>query len=242
MTTEPSRLQEPNISAQYVNPQPEVTNNVKPHSSTIRLDPLSSSTLRLDPLNTTTLRLDPLSSSMLRQDYQHTSLLSLEPSNLNSSSSCMNSYSTSTPNLDPSHLYQDTQNRAPRNCTQVFSNLKVFNSPSVNEAPPEQEASKPTVGSTNTSAKVKVTPNKQNGSPVVVPLPDPPANSCLKTGSLSNHRDSRSGSRVGLRVHFKLPEEEEEGEESDSFTQGDDDASRALANKEPPPVLAKPKL
>uniref|UniRef100_A0A3P8VMS1 Myopalladin n=1 Tax=Cynoglossus semilaevis TaxID=244447 RepID=A0A3P8VMS1_CYNSE len=98
------------------------------------------------------------------------------------------------------------------------------------------------VGSTNTSAKVKVTPNKQNGSPVVVPLPDPPANSCLKTGSLSNHRDSRSGSRVGLRVHFKLPEEEEEGEESDSFTQGDDDASRALANKEPPPVLAKPKL
>uniref|UniRef100_A0A087XWW9 Myopalladin n=1 Tax=Poecilia formosa TaxID=48698 RepID=A0A087XWW9_POEFO len=71
-----------------------------------------------------------------------------------------------------------------------------------------------------------------------VTLPDPPPNSCLKTGTLTNHRDSRSGARVGLRVHFKLPEDEEDEEQGDY----DEDLSLALSGKEPPPVLAKPKL
>ncbi|KTG41348.1 hypothetical protein cypCar_00036004 [Cyprinus carpio] len=42
-----------------------------------------------------------------------------------------------------------------------------------------------------------------------------------------NHNESRSSSRVGLRVTFKLPEDEEE---------------EGMSSKEPPPVLAKPKL
>uniref|UniRef100_A0A8C2WVP8 Myopalladin n=1 Tax=Cyclopterus lumpus TaxID=8103 RepID=A0A8C2WVP8_CYCLU len=78
--------------------------------------------------------------------------------------------------------------------------------------------------------------NHQNGSLVVVPLPDPPANSCLKTGAPTNHKDSRVGSRVGLRVHFKLPEDEED-EQSDASSQLDE-----VLNRGPPPVLAKPKL
>uniref|UniRef100_A0A671RB52 Myopalladin n=1 Tax=Sinocyclocheilus anshuiensis TaxID=1608454 RepID=A0A671RB52_9TELE len=67
--------------------------------------------------------------------------------------------------------------------------------------------------------------------PPVKPLPDPPT-SCLKTrpeGVLGNHNESRSSSRVGLRVTFKLPEDEEEEE-------------KGMSSKEPPPVLAKPKL
>uniref|UniRef100_A0A8C1U245 Ig-like domain-containing protein n=1 Tax=Cyprinus carpio TaxID=7962 RepID=A0A8C1U245_CYPCA len=65
--------------------------------------------------------------------------------------------------------------------------------------------------------------------PPVKPLPEPPT-SCLKTrpeGVLGNHNESRSSSRVGLRVTFKLPEDEEE---------------EGMSSKEPPPVLAKPKL
>uniref|UniRef100_A0A3B5LBL0 Ig-like domain-containing protein n=1 Tax=Xiphophorus couchianus TaxID=32473 RepID=A0A3B5LBL0_9TELE len=81
-------------------------------------------------------------------------------------------------------------------------------------------------------------PNRPNGGSSVVPLPDPPPNSCLKTGTLTNHRDSRAGARVGLRVHFKLPEDEEDEEQGDY----DEDLSLALSGKEPPPVLAKPKL
>lgn len=75
----------------------------------------------------------------------------------------------------------------------------------------------------------------------MVPLPDPPPNSCLKSGTLTNHKDSRSG-RVGLRVHFKLPEDEEDEQSDASSRCEDEDAALALANKEPPPVLAKPKL
>uniref|UniRef100_A0A8C2BPR2 Myopalladin n=1 Tax=Cyprinus carpio TaxID=7962 RepID=A0A8C2BPR2_CYPCA len=67
--------------------------------------------------------------------------------------------------------------------------------------------------------------------PTVKTLPDPPT-SCLKTrpeGVLGNHNESRSSSRVGLRVTFKLPEDEDEEE-------------KEMSSKEPPPVLAKPKL
>ncbi|KAM9345165.1 myopalladin isoform 2-T2 [Symphorus nematophorus] len=243
LTLEPSRIQEPPPSAPTVNPQPEVTvtNSIKPHSSTIRLDPLISSTVRLDTLNTSTLRLDPLSSSMLRPDPLRTSLPSLEPSSL-SSSSCLNSLSSSTPNLDPRHFHQGPPAASgSRPEPQVLSYLKPFTSPPAFEPSAEQEASRPSVTSPDTSPKVKVTSNHQNGSSVVVPLPDPPANSCLKSGTLTNHKDSRSGSRVGLRVHFKLPEDEEE-EQSDASSQCDEDTSQMLVNKEPPPVRAKPKL
>uniref|UniRef100_A0AAY4C5I3 Ig-like domain-containing protein n=1 Tax=Denticeps clupeoides TaxID=299321 RepID=A0AAY4C5I3_9TELE len=76
-----------------------------------------------------------------------------------------------------------------------------------------------------------------------VPLPDPPP-SCLKPridGVLVNHSETRSTSRVGLRVHFKLPEEEEDDADASS-THSQDDMYPMSANKEPPPVLAKPKL
>lgn len=104
----------------------------------------------------------------------------------------------------------------------------------------EQEVSRPPLTSLDTGSKVKETPNHQNGTLFVVPLPDPPPNSCLKTGNQTNHKDSRSGSRVGLRVHFKLPEDEED-ERSDVSSPFENDA-QALLSKEPPPVLAKPKL
>ncbi|MBN3277029.1 MYPN protein, partial [Polyodon spathula] len=63
------------------------------------------------------------------------------------------------------------------------------------------------------------------------PPPDPPG--CLKPkleGVLVNHNEPRSSSKAGLRVHFKLPEDDKESEAS------------PVEVKEPPPVLAKPKL
>lgn len=229
-TVEPNRIQDPPSA-----PQPEVTVSIKPHSSTIRLDPLVSSTLRLDPLSTSTLRLDPQSSSMLRPDPLRTSLPSLEPSSL--SSSCLNSRSTSTPNLDPLYVHQNPPGSSgARPEPQVLSYPRPFISPFAVESSAEQEVSKPAVTPPDTSPKVKGASNHQNGSLIVVPLPDPPPNSCLKTGTQTNHKDSR----VGLRVHFKLPEDEED-EQSDTSGQSDEDANM-LANKEPPPVLAKPKL
>uniref|UniRef100_A0A3Q3W410 Ig-like domain-containing protein n=1 Tax=Mola mola TaxID=94237 RepID=A0A3Q3W410_MOLML len=90
-------------------------------------------------------------------------------------------------------------------------------------------------------SRTKGSQNHQNGNPVVVALPDPPPNSCLKTGTPTNHKVSRSSSRVGLRVHFKLPEDEE-GEQSDAYGQSDEDSTQMSINKEPPPVRAKPKL
>lgn len=244
---EPSRIQEPSPSAPTVSPHLEVTatNSIKPHSSTIRLDPLISSTLRLDPLNTSTLRLDPHISSMLRPDPLRTSLPNLEPSSL-SSSSCLNSLSTSTPNLDPSCLHQGPSGSSgarpePQSSGQALSYPKPFTSPSAFETSAEKEGSKPLLTSTDSSPRVKGTSNHQNGSPIVVPLPDPPPNSCLKTGTLTNHKDPRSSSRVGLRVHFKLPEDEED-EQSDPSSQSDEDTTQMSVNKEPPPVRAKPKL
>uniref|UniRef100_A0A8C4FE00 Ig-like domain-containing protein n=1 Tax=Dicentrarchus labrax TaxID=13489 RepID=A0A8C4FE00_DICLA len=96
-------------------------------------------------------------------------------------------------------------------------------------------------GNASVSLHISGTPNHQNGSPIVVPLPDPPPNSCLKTGTLTNHKDSRSSSRVGLRVHFKLPEDEED-EQRDTSSLSDEDINQMSLNKEPPPVRAKPKL
>ncbi len=123
----------------------------------------------------------------------------------------------------------------------MLSYPKPFISPFAVETSAEKEVSRPSVTSPDTSPKVKGTSNHQNGSSMVVPLPDPPPNSCLKTGALTNHKDSRSSSRVGLRVHFKLPEDEED-EQSDASGQSDEDTNQLSVSKEPPPVLAKPKL
>ncbi|KAM3863002.1 myopalladin [Diretmus argenteus] len=259
---EPSQVQEPSLSdltAPTVKPQPDftVTNSIKPHSSTIRLDPLISSTLRLDPLNTSTLRLDPHSSSMLRPDPLSTSLPSLDPLSLNSSPH-RGSRSTSTPRLDPLYLsthHQDLPGSSgprpePQSSGEVPSYRQPFSSSSMAEPQSsglktEQDVSRPLPTFpdlvTAASPKVKETPSYQNETPIVVPLPDPPANSCLKTGVLVKHKESRSTSRVGLRVHFRLPEDEED-EQSDASSQSNEDPTQALANKEPPPVLAKPKL
>ncbi|XP_030603938.1 myopalladin [Archocentrus centrarchus] len=243
LIVEPSQVQELPPSAATVNSQPEVvvTSSIKPHSSTIRLDPLVSSTLRLDPLNTSTLRLDPNSSSMLRPDPLRTSLPNLEPSTL-STSSCLNSHSTSTPNLDPfSHHKDPLGSNGTQGARKILPYPKPFTAPSAFETSAQQEVSRPSGTSPDISSKDKGTPTHQNGSPVVVPLPDPPPNSCLKTGNLTNHKDSRTNSRVGLRVHFKLPEDEED-EQSDASSPSDEDITEELVSKEPPPVLAKPKL
>ncbi|XP_030012097.1 myopalladin isoform X2 [Sphaeramia orbicularis] len=230
LTVEPAQTHPPplDLTPPTFKTQPEVTvtNSIKPHSSTIRLDPLVSSTLRLDPLNTSTLRLDPQSSSVLRPDPLRTSLPSLEPTSL-SSSLYLSSRSTSTPALDPLHFHRD-----PPGSAEPQSILKPS---SVVETGPEQEKPQPASPDMKTP-KAKGTPN---GTPFVIPLPDPPPNSCLKSGNGTNHKQSRSGSRVGLRVHFKLPEDEEQ---SDPSSQSDEDGMQASISKEPPPVFAKPKL
>ncbi|XP_077960655.1 myopalladin isoform X2 [Gasterosteus aculeatus] len=240
LMVKPHQMQEPS-SAPTVDPHPEVTvnNSIKPHCSTIHLDPLVSSTLRLDPLSTSTLHLDPHGSSMLRADPLRTSLQSLEPSSLRSGS-CLVSRSSSTPSLDPTCLNQNppgpgAPRQEPHGHGQVLSYPKPPTCRFAAETSAEQEVSQPLAISPDTSPKVKGTSNHQNGSVIVVALPDPPPNSCLKTGAQTNHKDSR----VGLRVHFKLPEDE--AGESDASSQFDEDAAMS-GNREPPPVLAKPKL
>ncbi|XP_068183767.1 myopalladin isoform X2 [Antennarius striatus] len=231
-----SLIQEPPPSAPTVNTQLEVTvtNSIKPHSSTVCLDPLVSSTVRLDSLNSSSLRLDPHVSGVFRQDHLSAGLSRLEPPTL-SSSFCLNATSISSPKVDPQESSRACPE--PQSSRQALPYPKPF-SP---ETSPDQEVAKPSVNSSDTSPKVKGTTAPQNGSSVVVPLPDPPANSCLKSGALTNHKDPRSSSRVGLHVHFKLPEDEEE-EQSDASTHSDEDATQMSANKEPPPVRAKPKL
>ncbi|XP_049592461.1 myopalladin isoform X2 [Syngnathus scovelli] len=222
LTVEPTRVQQPSTSDFTIPPvkaQTEIalTNNIKPHSSTIRLDPLVNNTVRLDPLNTSTLRLHPNNSSMLRPDTLRTGLHDLDSNSLSSSPS-LNPRSVSTPNLDPLALHQE-------NTGQLAPHPKAFTGlPAV-----EEEASGPDVSS-----------NHKAGSHHHY-LPNPPPNSCLKSGVLTNHKDSRSSSRVGLRVHFKLPEDEE-AEPNDTSAPLYEDTSDASVNKGPPPVLAKPKL
>uniref|UniRef100_A0A3Q3IYV8 Ig-like domain-containing protein n=1 Tax=Monopterus albus TaxID=43700 RepID=A0A3Q3IYV8_MONAL len=96
-------------------------------------------------------------------------------------------------------------------------------------------------GTVSSSAALRVKGNTSNEGSIVMPLPNPPPNSCLKTGTLTNHKESRSSSRVGLRVHFKLPEDEGH-EQSDTSSQSDEDITQASVDKKPPPVLTKPKL
>nr|XP_029525738.1 myopalladin-like isoform X1 [Oncorhynchus nerka] len=228
---EPSSL---DLTPPSLKPQAEVpvTNSIKPHSNTIRLDPLSSSTLRLDPLSTSTLRLDPLSSSMLRQDPVSISMPSLDPLILGSSPR-IGTRSSSTSCLDP--LYLSTPH----------SDLSTSSSRELPEPKTDHEDSRafsvlsdPAVG---LSPKVEGTPFHKPEPPPPVNLPDPPTSSCLKPGVLVSHNGPRSSSRVGLRVHFKLPENETDNESETSDSHSYEDMSQ-LSNKEPPPVLAKPKL
>ncbi|XP_041117144.1 myopalladin-like isoform X3 [Polyodon spathula] len=93
------------------------------------------------------------------------------------------------------------------------------------------------------------------------PPPDPPG--CLKPkleGVLVNHNEPRSSSKAGLRVHFKLPEDDKESEASPvegvlfakqqqagspfDLVNGQSAGAAVPTSsvKEPPPVLAKPKL
>ncbi|XP_029690708.1 myopalladin isoform X2 [Takifugu rubripes] len=218
-------------------PQPEVTvtNSIKPHSSTICLDPLISGNIRLEPLNTCTLRLDPHNSSMLRPDPPCTSSPSVQTCSQSSS------YCLSAQRLNPVYLHQSPvepsgANPEPQNNQGGHSYTKPFTFVPAYDAPVGQ-VSRSSVSFRDT--KVKDAPDHENGNQVVVPLPDPPPNSCLKSGTLTNHKDPRSSSRAGLRVHFKLPEDEEEAQ-SDTSCQSEDAAQ--MSAKEPPPVRAKPKL
>ncbi|NWV60587.1 MYPN protein, partial [Malurus elegans] len=79
-------------------------------------------------------------------------------------------------------------------------------------------------------------------------------------GVLVNHNEPRSSSKAGLRVHFKLPEDEKGSESSSEDGPGATNQTRpnhfpekingqpmkiaepTSPSKEPPPVLAKPKL
>ncbi|XP_030919454.1 myopalladin [Geospiza fortis] len=79
-------------------------------------------------------------------------------------------------------------------------------------------------------------------------------------GVLVNHNEPRSSSKAGLRVHFKLPEDEKGSESSSEDGPGSTNQTRpnhfpekingqpvkipepTSPSKEPPPVLAKPKL
>lgn len=240
---EPGQIQELSAPVSMVKAQPEVTttNSIKPHSSTICLDPLLSGNVRLEPFNTCTLCLDPRNSSVLRPDP--TSFPSVQPSSLSSSSSLLNSISSSTHSLNPLYLHQSPvessgANPEPQNNKEMLSYTKPFTFAPTCDAAVGQ-VSRSSLASLDTSPRANDAPNPENGNQAALPLPDPPPNSCLKSGTLTNHKEPRSGSRVGLRVHFKLPEDEEEAQ-SDASCQSEDAAQMSV--KEPPPVRAKPKL
>ncbi|KAL0964227.1 hypothetical protein UPYG_G00321090 [Umbra pygmaea] len=215
---------------------PHVTNCRKPHSNTIRLDPLNSSTLRLDPLSTSSLHLDPMSSSMLRQTPVSTSMPSLSPLSMGNSPR-IGDCSSSTSHLDPmypnaTHPDQNTSSSGPLHTE--FQGLKTDQNDS------SAFSLLPDSGVT-VSLNKEVTPVQKAEPPPPVNLPDPPISSCLKPGVLVNHNGHKSGSRVGLRVHFKLPEDEMDNECEAPSNMSFEEMS-LLANKDPPPVLAKPKL
>lgn len=200
----------------------------------ICLDPLSSGYKQSDPLDSGTLRSDSLNPSMFRHDLS-TSLPSLNPLSIGKHSS--DTFRSSLPQLDPlsfnaSSLNSDSNHKSLSCSTTHFdsggSGCRPFTE--VTKSPVNGLASAITLGSDAWVEPSVNSSNHQEQSPVK-PLPDPPT-SCLKTrpeGVLGNHNEPRSSSRVGLRVTFKLPEDEEEEE-------------KEMSSKEPPPVLAKPKL
>uniref|UniRef100_A0A7M4FUN9 Myopalladin n=1 Tax=Crocodylus porosus TaxID=8502 RepID=A0A7M4FUN9_CROPO len=92
-----------------------------------------------------------------------------------------------------------------------------------------------------------------------LPVVDQPPKPKLE-GVLVNHNEPRSSSKIGLRVHFKLPEDDKGSETSSEDGVGSTNQIRpgyfqdrtngqavkipepTSPSKEPPPVLAKPKL
>ncbi|XP_077678968.1 myopalladin [Eretmochelys imbricata] len=91
-----------------------------------------------------------------------------------------------------------------------------------------------------------------------LPVVDQPPKPKLE-GVLVNHNEPRSSSKIGLRVHFKLPEDDKESETSSEdggvsanqirphYFQASSGQTMKIPEptsptKEPPPVLAKPKL
>ncbi|CAH2322045.1 myopalladin [Pelobates cultripes] len=93
---------------------------------------------------------------------------------------------------------------------------------------------------------------KQEPLPPTPPLVEPPPKPKLE-GVLVNHNEPRPSSKIGLRVHFNLPEDDKGSETSSEDTitvekQFETNTEDMLngqsfgANKEPPPVFAKPKL
>ncbi|XP_058650846.1 myopalladin isoform X2 [Onychostoma macrolepis] len=225
--------------------------NNKLHSSMMCLDPLSSGYKHSDLQDSGTPRSDSLNPSTLRHDLT-TSLPSLNPLSIGKYSS--DTFRTSLPQLDPlsfssSSLNSDSNHKPLSSSTTHFDSGGSGFKPSteVTQSPPNgstssitmssdawveplPNGSKPTPSPSVTSLPPVNSSNHQE-QPTVKPLPDPPT-SCLKTrpeGVLGNHNESRSNSRVGLRVTFKLPEDEDEEE-------------KGMSSKDPPPVLAKPKL
>ncbi|XP_016342798.1 myopalladin isoform X2 [Sinocyclocheilus anshuiensis] len=225
--------------------------NNKLHSSMICLDPLRSGFKHSDLHDSGTPRSDSLNPSTLRHDLT-TSLPSLNHLSIGKYSS--DTLRTSLPQLDPlsfsfSSLNSDSNHKPLSSSTTHFDSGGSGFKPSteVTQRPPNGSASSITMSS---DASVEPLPNgsKPTSSPSVTsfppvncsnhqerptvkPIPDPPT-SCLKTrpeGVLGNHNESRSSSQVGLRVTFKLLEDEDEEE-------------KGMSSKEPPPVLAKPKL
>ncbi|KAK7901707.1 hypothetical protein WMY93_018476 [Mugilogobius chulae] len=219
---EPSQTQPLPVDLAPAKPQPEVTSSssIKAHSSTIRLDPLVSSSVRMDPLNTSTLRLDPQTSSMLRPDPLRNSLPTLEPYNVNN---YFNEKSHSTPNLDPLNLNKDVSVASNAQTETHSTSQELFLKPVTSQSIVNDKENLPTFSDTMSKINNKTPLNNHNGTPVVVPLPDPPP---------TPHQRGRS-----KRVHFKLPEDEEQSEPA-SQSESEDNAF----NKGPPPVLAKPKL
>ncbi|XP_048194838.1 myopalladin [Perognathus longimembris pacificus] len=110
--------------------------------------------------------------------------------------------------------------------------------------------------STTNLAAIEQQPSPPNPEPPSVEQPPRPK----LEGVLVNHNEPRSSSRIGLRVHFNLPEDDKESEASsgggvatanlsrpDSFPERLNGQATKISEpsspiKEPPPILAKPKL
>uniref|UniRef100_A0A8I5KWT3 Myopalladin n=1 Tax=Homo sapiens TaxID=9606 RepID=A0A8I5KWT3_HUMAN len=110
--------------------------------------------------------------------------------------------------------------------------------------------------STTNLAAIEPQPSPPHSEPPSVEQPPKPK----LEGVLVNHNEPRSSSRIGLRVHFNLPEDDKGSEASseagvvttrqtrpDSFQerfngQATKTPEPSSPVKEPPPVLAKPKL
>uniref|UniRef100_A0A8C0D9D8 Myopalladin n=1 Tax=Balaenoptera musculus TaxID=9771 RepID=A0A8C0D9D8_BALMU len=121
---------------------------------------------------------------------------------------------------------------------------------------PRNNGSLHSANSTTNLAAIEQQPSPPNPEPPSVEqLPKPKLE-----GVLVNHNEPRSSSRIGLRVHFNLPEDDKGSEASseggmvttnqtrpDSFQERFNGQSAKIPEpsspvKEPPPVLAKPKL